>query len=129
MFNDPSASFGVMNSIIPLFFLIVIGIIIFQVIKGIGQWASNNNQPVLTVRSHIVSKRTKVSNNSHAHGNGHHHSSTSTTYFVSFEVESGDRMELQVTGTDYGQLAEGDVGELTFQGTRYKGFNRIAKVH
>ena len=33
-------------------------------------------------------------------------------------------MELAVTGEEYGLLAEGDEGSLSFQGTRYKGFER-----
>ena len=45
-------------------------------------------------------------------------------YYVTFQVESGDRMELSVRGKEYGLLAEGDYGRLTFQGTRYLGFQR-----
>ena len=45
-------------------------------------------------------------------------------YFVTFEVESGDRMELKMHGSEYGLLAEGDFGRLTFQGTRYLSFER-----
>ena len=56
-----------------------------------------------------------------AHG---FHSSSSTSYYVTFEVESGDRMELSVSGSEYGMLAEGDTGTLKFQGTRYLGFER-----
>ena len=41
-----------------------------------------------------------------------------------FQLESGDRMEFQVSGIEYGMLAEGDTGELTFQGTRYLAFER-----
>ena len=52
------------------------------------------------------------------------HTTTSTTYYATFQVASGDRMELHVGGREYGMLAEGDFGELTFQGTRYLGFAR-----
>ena len=44
--------------------------------------------------------------------------------FVTFQVKSGDRMELSVTGAEYGLLVEGDLGDLSFQGTRYLGFQR-----
>jgi len=54
----------------------------------------------------------------------HSTSSSTTTYFTTFEVESGDRMELKVPDKEYGMLVEGDEGKLTFQGTRYKGFER-----
>jgi hypothetical protein len=33
-------------------------------------------------------------------------------------------MELRVDGEEYGLLVEGDQGLLTFQGTRYLGFER-----
>jgi hypothetical protein len=49
---------------------------------------------------------------------------TSTTYYVTFQVESGDRMEFHVGGEEYGFLVEGDFGDLSFQGTRYLGFVR-----
>ena len=50
--------------------------------------------------------------------------STYTHYYATFEVESGDRMEFELRGSEYGLLAEGDLGKLTFQGTRYLGFER-----
>jgi len=51
-------------------------------------------------------------------------SSTSTRYFVTFELENGKRLEFSVNDGEYGMLAEGDSGELTWQGTRYLGFER-----
>mgnify|MGYP000784206328 FL=1 len=50
--------------------------------------------------------------------------STDTTYYVTFQVESGDRMELSVDDSEYGMLVEGDEGKLTFQGSRYLGFEQ-----
>ena len=52
---------------------------------------------------------------------GHH---TTSTYYVTFQFESGDRMEFSVDGSEYGLLAEGDTGNLCFQGTRYLSFKR-----
>ena len=53
-----------------------------------------------------------------------HHTHTATSYYATFQVESGDRIEFLVSGTEYGMLAEGDRGMLTFQGTRYLNFRR-----
>jgi hypothetical protein len=106
-----------------LFFIIVLGFIVFRMIGGIRQWHSNNQQPVLTVPAQIVSKRTNVDHHDHNNGGNISHNTT-THYYVTFEVESGDRMELLVDGHDYGLLAEDDFGKLTFQGTRFKGFER-----
>ena len=52
------------------------------------------------------------------------HTSTSTSYYATFQVESGDRMEFLINGREYGLLVEGDRGRLSFQGTRYLGFER-----
>lgn len=113
--------FSVMFTIV---FFLVIGTFIVTAAKGISQWNKNNNSPRLTVPATVVSKRTNVSRHHHGGANNHHHTGTSTTYYVTFQVESGDRMELHVAGHEYGLLVEGDKGKLSFQGTRYLGFER-----
>lgn len=110
-------------------FVLVIGVFIFTFVKGISQWNKNNNSPRLTVDATVVSKRMSVSHHNHANagdatGAHGYHSTTSTSYYVTFQVESGDRMELHVSGSEYGMLVEGDFGKLSFQGTRYLGFVR-----
>ena len=114
--------FGLMGIVSSLIFLVVIGMFIFTAAKGISQWNKNNNSPRLTVPATVVAKRTNVSH--HHHHNNMHHTTHSTTYYVTFQVQSGDRMELHVTGQEYGLLVEGDQGSLSFQGTRYLGFER-----
>lgn len=118
--------FGMMFSIV---FIFVIGMFIAIAVKGISQWNKNNNSPRLTVDALVVAKRQNVSHHRHAHagditGAHGYHSSASTTYYVTFQVESGDRMELSMSGSEYGMLVEGDQGKLSFQGTRYLGFER-----
>lgn len=100
-----------------IIFTLVIGTFVFVAVKGVSQWSKNNKSPVLTVPAEIVAKRTHTSG-------GHGDSSASTRYYLTFQVQSGDRMELDVTSTEYGMLAEDDLGILTFQGTRYQGFER-----
>lgn len=116
--------FGLFGMIFSLIFLLALGIIIFGICRGVSQWNRNNHSPVLTVDALVVSKRTQVSAHHHDAGNGAMHMTQSTSYFATFQVESGDRMELSVGGREYGMLAEGDRGRLTFQGTRYLGFER-----
>lgn len=101
-----------------LFFLVFV----CTLLKGLGEWNKNNHSPKLTVPVTVVAKRTNVSR--HHHGGKHHHTSTSTTYYVTFQVESGDRMELHLSGSQYGLIVEGDKGLLTFQGTRFLNFER-----
>ena len=116
-------SFGMFYIMFFLFFLVFIGTFIAILVKGFSQWNRNNHSPRLTVPVTLVAKRTNVSRHRHGGGNVHHHH-TSTTYYATFQVESGDRMEFSVSGQEYGLLVEGDRGNLTFQGTRYLGFER-----
>lgn len=108
-----------------LMFFFVFGMIIFTFIRGIGEWNRNNHSPKLAVDATVVTKRNQVSHHHHNSSNDVMHTSHSTTYYVTFQVESGDRMELMVNGNEFGMLVEGDHGKLTFQGTRYIGFERV----
>ena len=105
-----------------LMFGLAFSVFLVTLLRGIGQWDRNNRAPRLTVPVKVVAKRTNISR--HHHGTQHHHTSASTSYFVTFEVESGDRMELQMPGSKYGLIVEGDEGMLTFQGTRFLKFER-----
>ena len=107
-----------------LMFFLVFGMIVVILIRGVGEWNKNNHSPRLTVNATVVAKRGHISHHHHNTGNHAMHNTTSTTYYVTFEVESGDRMELHVSGSEFGLLVEGDTGRLTFQGTRYLGFER-----
>ncbi|WKL05192.1 DUF2500 domain-containing protein [Paenibacillus amylolyticus] len=51
-------------------------------------------------------------------------SSATTRYYVTFEFDNGERTELIVGGNHYGMMVENDRGMLTYQGTRFKHFER-----
>ena len=125
-FSGFGTGFTIFQIMFTLVFVIVIGMFIVIAVKGISQWNKNNHSPRLTVPATIVAKRTNVSHHHHHNhgGTGMHHTTHSTTYYVTFQVESGDRMELHVAGHEFGMLIEGDRGMLTFQGTRYLRFER-----
>lgn len=114
--------FGIFPILFSLVFLSIFAVFLVLAVKGLCQWNKNNHSPRLTVPATVVSKRTNVSHHHDASNASLHH--TSTTYYATFQVESGDRMELHLTGQEYGMLAEGDRGKLSFQGTRYLGFER-----
>jgi hypothetical protein len=73
----------------------------------------------------VVTKRTAVSVYSNGQmGNDNFSRGSSTSYFATFEFASGDRKEFSLSASQYGLLADHDTGQLTFQGTRFKHFNR-----
>lgn len=96
-----------------LIFITIFGMIIYTVIHGIATSHKNSNSPKMSVVAKLVNKRQKV--------RGDH---SRTYYYLTFEYESGDRQEFQVSGETSGMLVEGDEGKLSFQGTRYLGFER-----
>ena len=114
-------TFSIMRIMVPamflLVFVLVLGSIIVTLIRGVGEWNKNNQSPKLTVPATVVAKRSDVHR-------GIETMHTFTSYYVTFQVESGDRMEFEISDMEYGMLAEGDSGELTFQGTRYLNFQR-----
>lgn len=113
-FGGPPIGFSVMFTLV---FVIVIGTFMFVIIKGVSTWAQNNASPVEIRKAKVIAKRTKVSG-----GSGE--MSASTWYYMTFEFADGERMELQVAGRLYGLVVEGDQGEVTYQGTRFQGFER-----
>lgn len=121
-FQQGFQMFNIFGILFAIVFVFVIGVFIVIFAKGISQWNKNNKSPRLTVPATLIAKRTNVS--SHHHGGDHHHHHTSTSYYATFQVESGDRMEFLISGQEYGLLMEGDRGNLSFQGTRYLGFAR-----
>ena len=124
--GDPGfdVTFSIMRIMVPVIFVLVFGIIIVAMVRGIGEWNKNNHSPKLSVPAKVVSRRTAVSHHHHHQDRGIETMHTFTSYYVTFQVESGDRMEFEISDTEYGMLAEGDSGELTFQGTRYLNFRR-----
>ena len=113
--------FGALDALFPIFFFIVfalvIGTFVAVLAKSAARGIKNNASPRLTTQARVVNRREDYRRHSRDMGGW-------TNYFVTFEVPSGDRMELEMEGEQYGLIAEGDEGQLTFQGTRFISFER-----
>ena len=126
-FGSEGGSFPIMTILIAVFAVLLVG----AIGRGLYVWMRNNRAPQVTVEARVTAKRMKVS----GHGGtmmanrvsamNTIHSSTYTHYFVTFELEDGKRLELGVKDPEYGMLSEGDRGRLSYQGTRYLGFERV----
>lgn len=115
-------AFTALFTLVPIFigtvFVLVIGSMIVGIFRNLSEWQNNNALPLLTVTACVVTKRQHVSG-------GGNDTGASTSYYATFEtVEDGLRQEFSVSSTDYSGMAEGDVGSLMYQGTRFKGFVR-----
>ena len=109
--------FGIVDFLFPILSLAIFGlafgIIISRIVKGAKRNAKNNASPRLSTEATVVTKRTHVWGD-HSH----------TTYFATFQFESGDRLELEIPRDRFGYLVEGDRGKLHFQGDRFLDFER-----
>ena len=81
------------------------------------QWRANEAAPVVRVDAMVVSSRKRVARRRRA-------GVDPSTYMVTFEEPSGERLELQIRGVYMADLTEGVQGLLTYQGTRFLGFVR-----
>lgn len=63
-------TFSIMRIMVPVIFVLVFGIIIVAMVRGIGEWNKNNHSPKLSVPAKVVSRRTAVSHHHHHQGNG-----------------------------------------------------------
>ena len=107
----------VMTVLFFLAFAATVGLMIFIIVRSVSEQKKNDSQPKLTVPATVLSKRTDLYRR-RSMGMG------STVYFVTFQVQSGDRVELHLSGHEFGLLQEGDRGSLTFRGREFIGFTR-----
>lgn len=81
-------------------------------------------QPPRSVTAEVLSKRGHTSRDPYCRTCQVNPSEISTRWFVTFRLDSGEELELQVPGDACAELSEGDRGMLTFQGTRFLCFER-----
>lgn len=93
--------------------LLILGFIAVLSAVFLGASRSRAMVPVLTVDCHVAGKRAVLAD-----------AAMPAAHFVTFEMSGGDHVEFAVQDAEYGQLAEGDEGSLTYQGVQYLGFER-----
>lgn len=122
-FPGADAMFIIVPLIVAVGFVFVIGALVVRGAQGTAHWLNDNQQPVQTLPAAVVSKRTHVQGYS-GYNTG---ARTTTTYFATFELPTGERCELKLPGAAYGLLAEGDHGQVTLQGSRFHTWERALR--
>ena len=113
--------FQIVNIMSTLIVVLALGMVVVSLVRSISRWSKDEQSPRLTVEAAVVAKRTahrRTMSNKRYSGRNY------TNYYATFQFPSGDRLELELKGHEYGLIVEGDKGKLTFQGTRYLGFER-----
>ncbi len=110
-------AFGGFFTVFGLIFTVIVVIIGRQLWTSWRTYRTNKSSPVQSFPVKVVAKRDQTSG-------GGRNSSARTTYFVTFERLDLQRLELTVTGEQFGMLAEGDQGQLAHQGSWFVSFDR-----
>ena len=105
----------VLSGLFAAAFLVVAVYCATMAITTIKHWKKSNHSPIQIVRAVVVDKREAAARNLERN----------TGHFATFEFDGGKRLELSLIGTEYGMLAKGARGRLTFQGSRYLGFDHV----
>jgi hypothetical protein len=98
--------------------LLIVAVGVAIAIHGFVRFGRLLSAPVRTSPALIVGKRTEV-------WGGGTDTSARTTYFLTLELEGGDRRELPTGGRVYGLAAEGDVGVAFTRGASLLDFRRL----
>ncbi len=101
-------------SIIWIFGLLIFLGVLTAVIIIVFKTISSRSGEETVSRAVVRSKRTHITGSEHAF----------TYYYATFELEGGERVELNVGGSAYGALAEGDIGLLKRKGRVFVDFTR-----
>jgi hypothetical protein len=109
-FGGPSMMFSFM----PIIFFIFFGLIVIIILSRLVNVGVQKTKSKETVGARIISKRQHVWGSERSR----------TSYYATFELESGERVEYNVPSSEIGYLVEGDVGMLTYQGTLFVAFSR-----
>ncbi|WP_339315597.1 DUF2500 domain-containing protein [Paenibacillus sp. FSL R10-2734] len=104
-----------------IFTFIIVTFTSLMIIRSVRNSMRNKARPLKKATCTAVTKRIEVSGES---GDA----STRTRYFVTFEFDEGNSLELHVMDQEYSLIVEGDRGELSYQGARFKGFDRILET-
>jgi len=97
---------------------VIMGIIVILIIYRIAKdYNSKRSNPTIAAAATVITKRQELSSSGLNNSNY-------TWYYVTFEFDTRDRIELSVSGREYGLMAEHDKGMLTFQGNKFIGFDR-----
>lgn len=100
---------------ITVIWVIIFLLIIFHFVKFVYEWIKNNVSPIVSKQVKVVAKRMDYAGT--PNGSGY------TLYYITFEdIYSGVRKEFRVKAKQFGIIAEGDCGILTYQGTRFLSF-------
>ena len=111
-------------AIIP-FLLFSIVLIVFIAGPKIIEKRKNDNAPIRTIPVIVLEKRIQTKTSSSTDANNNTSYSSYNTFKIIFEhIHKGERHTFSVKESEYDLIVKDDIGYLTYQRKRFKGFVR-----
>jgi hypothetical protein len=120
----PGGGFEIMFTIVPIFIVIIFIIVIGGIIFSIVRYVKNASSPKESTFVSVVAKRMEVRHHSHPNNDIHHSNSSRTYYYITLEFDNGERKEYLDVKQLYGLVVEGDTGFAQIQGEWIVAFER-----
>jgi hypothetical protein len=98
--------------------LAFLALMFYQAYRGQMSYAQPQNGPIVTARAKLIRKETHVSTNIDAGGAV----MSEDVYQLVFSLDTDAELSFRVGGRAYGNTPENEWGTLTYQGTRFLGF-------
>ncbi len=117
---ESSANFYTISFI--AMFCIIVGLSLIIVVR---QWWKNRYSPLIVTQATILDKRIEKHyiRSKRSAGIGYRTRKV-MIYYITFNLEGGEHIELRTDESVYSELQSGDYGKLTFKGSKYMGFVR-----
>ena len=112
------------------FIAMFVGVMAVCITVIVIQWHKNNRAPKVVVGAAVAAKRIQKMRRADRHPRtGMRRVRCANLYYARFSLAGGDSVELCLRSgrREYDRLRVGDAGKLTFQGTRYLGFEKSEK--
>ncbi|MGN0569291.1 MAG: DUF2500 domain-containing protein [Candidatus Fimenecus sp.] len=115
---ESSANFYMISFIV--MFCIIIGLSLIIVIR---QWWKNRHSPLIVTQATVIDKRIEEHyiRSKRSAGIGYR-TRKLLIYYITFNLEGGENIELRTNEIEYSELQNDDYGKLTFKGSKYLGF-------
>ena len=106
----------ILAMVVLVFLTLVLLPVILRAMTAMRRASTITNSPARSAEATVLSKRIELSSDDAGR--------TEQRHFATFQFASGERVELELTGHQFGLLAEADQGTLHWKGPRYLDFDR-----
>lgn len=129
LLSQATNSMGLITRVVPIFFIGVFLLAIITYLRVNAEYRKNLKSPLLTRKAKLISKRVEVKGHKNPDKDPKLNPTARIYHVLRFRLDNGELLEFDVQEDEYNQVVEGTLGQLTSQGTWFKGFEQKHQAH